>query len=282
MDKILLYIASFLFYSFIGWVLECIYCSVSETRKAKETVIVNRGFLVGPLCPIYGCATTVMSLSLQPFSNNLWIVFFLGILVCDIVEYLTSLIMEKIFNARWWDYSNRFMNINGRICLQHSIIWGALSVIFIRFINPSVTQLILKFPQQYFNVFVYILLALFIVDFFIAVVATIDINNIRSKIRSVRSASYESVDVEVVDVGSSGNNNLRERLSEFKLKINSISFLSIMHIKRILRDSPNLRIQIKAQLDELKDAPIDIKDELKDIQEEIKKRFLYDDDDLMF
>ncbi|MEG0978465.1 MAG: putative ABC transporter permease [Oscillospiraceae bacterium] len=278
MDKILLYIAFFFFYSFIGWILECIWCTFSETRQAHRFVFINRGFLAGPLCPIYGCSALSMTIFLQPFAHNLIIVFFLGIVVCDLVEYLTSYIMEKIFNARWWDYSNRFMNLHGRICLEHTVIWGILSVIFIRFINPSVTSLIQKIPQQYFDIAIYVLLAIFIIDFLIAVIATIDINVLRSKIKSIRSASLDDSDVEVVEVGSSGNNNVFERISDLKSKIKSISFPTRLHIKRILREYPSLKAQIRVQLEELKDIPVDIKEELKDIQNEIKNRFLFDDD----
>ena len=283
MNKFVLYSAYFFFYSFIGWILECIWCTISESRKANRFRFINRGFLAGPLCPIYGCAALAMTIFLGPFSNNLLLVFIFGIIVCDIVEYLTSYIMEKIFNARWWDYSQRFMNLHGRICLQHTIIWGFLSVIFIRFINPPVTNLFFKIPEQYFSIAVYIALALFSLDFLIAVVATIDINVLRSKLRSITSASEEAIQVEVVEIGSSGNNNVFERLSDFKAKINSISIPRSLHIKRILREMPVLKTQIKNQLDELKDVPSELKDELKDVQNEIKNRFLYDsDDDVMY
>jgi len=281
LDKLMLYTAYFFFYSFFGWVLECIWCTVSETRKNKKFTFINRGFLIGPLCPIYGCSALTMTIFLQPFAHNLWIVFFLGILVCDTVEYLTSYIMEKIFNARWWDYSQRFMNLNGRICLQHTFIWGFLSVLFIRFINPNVTNLILKVPEDYFSILIYIMLTLFIIDFFIAVVATIDINVLRSKIRSIRSASDGVEKVEVVEVGSSGNNNIFDRLNDFKEKMNSLSFPRRMNIKRIVREMPRLKDQMRSQLEELKSIPIDIKEEFKDVQKDLKNLFWFDSDDEM-
>ena len=277
----MLYAAYFFFYSFIGWVLECFWCTVSETRHSNKFTFINRGFLIGPLCPIYGCAALTMTIFLQPFSHNLWIVLFLGIVVCDIVEYFTSYIMEKIFNARWWDYSQRFMNLNGRICLQHTCIWGFLSVLFIVFINPIVTKVILTVPENYFSILVYSMLSIFIVDLFIAVVATIDINILRSKIRSIRSASEEIEKIEVVEIGSSGNNNVFERFNEFKEKLNSLSFPRRMNIKRILREMPNLKDQMRYQLEELKNIPIDIKEDFKDVQKDLKSLFWFDSNDEM-
>lgn len=275
----MLYAAYFFFYSFVGWVLECFWCTVSETRKSNKFTFINRGFLIGPLCPIYGCAALTMTIFLQPFSQNLWIVFFLGILVCDIVEYLTSYIMEKIFNARWWDYSQRFMNLNGRICLEHTCIWGFLSVLFIMFINPNVTKLILKVPENYFSILIYSMLALFIADFFIAVVATIDINILRSKIRSIRSASEEFEKIKVVEVGSSGNNNIFDRFNDFKEKMNSLSFPRRMNIKRISREMPRLKDQIRYQLEGLKNIPVDIKEDFKDVQKDLKSLFWFESND---
>lgn len=275
----MLYAAYFFFYSFVGWMLECFWCTVSETRDSKKFTFINRGFLIGPLCPIYGCAALTMTIFLQPFAHNLWIVFFLGILVCDIVEYLTSYIMEKIFNARWWDYSQRFMNLNGRICLQHTCIWGFLSVLFIVFISPTVTKLILTVPENYFIILIFCMLAIFIADLFIAVVATIDINILRSKIRSIRSASEDIEKIEVVEIGSSGNNNLFERFNDFKEKINSLSFPRRMNIKRILREMPRLKEQMRYQLEELKNIPVDIKEDFKDVQKDFKSLFWFDSND---
>ena len=116
MDNIVKYILLFFFYSAGGWLLESIYCSIGEKK------IINRGFLTGPLCPIYGTAAIVMVVLIyNPFRDNALVVFLLGIVLCYIVEYITSYIMEKLFAARWWDYTYELLNINGRICLKHSL-----------------------------------------------------------------------------------------------------------------------------------------------------------------
>ena len=113
----------FLIISFLGWVMEVIDILV-ETNK-----LINRGFLIGPYCPIYGLASLCMIFLLKPFSNNLFFLFLMAILICSVFEYFVSFLMEKLFRARWWDYSDRFFNLNGRICLRNSIIFGVLAIV---------------------------------------------------------------------------------------------------------------------------------------------------------
>ncbi|MFY9378827.1 MAG: putative ABC transporter permease [Acutalibacteraceae bacterium] len=283
MDKFTLYVSYFFFYSFIGWILECIWCSTSETRKAKKFKFVNRGFLMGPLCPIYGCSAVAMSFFLQPFSHNFLIVLFLGILVCDTIEYLTSYIMEKIFNARWWDYSQRFMNLHGRICLQHTCIWGLLSLAFIYIINPFSTNIILSLSGQHTKPLIYTLLVLFAVDFFIAVVVTMDIKMLRKKIRLVYYPSEADEKIEVVEIGSSGNNNVFYRLNDFKAKMESLSKIRRRMIRRVFRSVPRLKAQVKRQFEDMKSIPTDfkaeVKDEMKELQTDVKNLFGFDSND---
>lgn len=129
---IVTYVLYFFFYSAVGWLGESIYCSVGARKW------VNRGFLKGPMCPIYGTGALAMAITLTPvknldirvpmFGHNVLItpllVFIAGMVVCDIVEFITSVLMEKLFHARWWDYSNKKFNIQGRICLGHTFYWG--------------------------------------------------------------------------------------------------------------------------------------------------------------
>ena len=99
MNTVLFYVVEFFFYSAAGWLIESLYCSIGEGR------IINRGFLTGPMCPIYGTAALVMTVCLyNPFYDRPVLVFLLGMLLCNVVEYMTSFLMEKLFHARWWDY----------------------------------------------------------------------------------------------------------------------------------------------------------------------------------
>lgn len=180
MNDIIKYVIMFFFYSFAGWCLESLYCSIGEKR------LINRGFLTGPLCPIYGTAAIVLVVLIyNPFKDNLLIVFLLGILLCDIVEYLTSLIMEKLFAARWWDYTYELFNIAGRICLKHSLYWGVISVVFVKVIHPGVENLYAKIDVKYLIYILAAILVVFVLDVINAVRKALDIRKLQIKLNSI-------------------------------------------------------------------------------------------------
>lgn len=181
MQNIYLYTLYFFFYSAVGWAFESTYCSIGERK------LINRGFLTGPMCPIYGTGTLVMEILLyNPFKDNPIAVFFLGMIFCDIVEYVTSFLMEKLFNARWWDYKDEFLNIKGRICLKHTIIWGMASLVFVKIVHPKIEALFAKFPASSIKIAVLIILAVFIVDVIFAVIKASDIRKLLAKLNELK------------------------------------------------------------------------------------------------
>ena len=154
--SITIYFALFIIYAVAGWIMEVI------TKLIFERKLGDRGFLIGPYCPIYGCGAILITLLLTRFYSQPVLLFVMAILVCGILEYFTSYIMEKIFKARWWDYSNRKFNINGRICLETLIPFGIAGVVLVKYANPFFLQIL------DFNFLKYVLLALsliFIIDF---------------------------------------------------------------------------------------------------------------------
>ncbi|HRF70682.1 MAG: hypothetical protein K2P14_09530 [Anaeroplasmataceae bacterium] len=124
------YIFCFFVYAFLGYICEVIYCSIGQKK------LVNRGYLYMPICPIYGCGAIIILLSMLPIKDMWYLVLILGIVLTSLLEYLTSYVMELIFHMRWWDYSKRKFNINGRICLRNSLMFGALVMIVIYGIQP--------------------------------------------------------------------------------------------------------------------------------------------------
>lgn len=177
MQTVYLYILYFFFYSAVGWAFESTYCSMGERK------LINRGFLTGPMCPIYGTGTLVMEVLLyNPFRDNPIAIFFLGMLLCDIVEYLTSFIMEKLFNARWWDYKDELLNIKGRICLKHTIIWGMGSLAFVKIVHPRIEVLFGNLSDKTIKITVIAILAVFVVDVIFAVIKALDIRKLRAKL----------------------------------------------------------------------------------------------------
>lgn len=110
----------FVIYSFLGWVMESIVRSVSEKK------LINTGFLVGPMCPIYGIGAMIMLLFLDRFENNILLLFIVSIVVLTIWEYLVGVLLETIFKTKYWDYSDQKFNFQGRVCLTNSICWEYL------------------------------------------------------------------------------------------------------------------------------------------------------------
>lgn len=158
------YIFIFLTYSFLGWLIEVI--RIFFNPKYKK--FVNRGFLIGPYLPIYGFGVVGITLFLNKYRYDISTIFFLSIFYCGILEYLTSFFMEKLFNARWWDYSNKKFNINGRICLETLIPFGICGVLILHWINPLLINIINKINNTSKTIIGYALLSLMIIDLIIS------------------------------------------------------------------------------------------------------------------
>lgn len=124
----------FVFYSFAGWCVETTYCCIVERRW------VARGFLCGPICPIYGVGVLLMLLFFTPFKDNLVVFYFVAMFVMTGWEYFVGWFLEATTHIKYWDYSDRLFHIKGRVCLSISLCWGVLSYIAVFFLHPPVAQ----------------------------------------------------------------------------------------------------------------------------------------------
>lgn len=156
------YFILYIIYSMIGWCIEVI-DTLIESKK-----FVNRGFMIGPYCPIYGKGALLVILLLKNYLDQPLVLFIISMVICSIVEYFGSLILEKLFNTRWWDYTHKKFNINGRICLENIIPFGlgCLAVVYI--IQPLLSHYILLIPTHVRNIIAIILLILYFIDFLIS------------------------------------------------------------------------------------------------------------------
>lgn len=145
------------FYSVIGWIYESTLCTIEEKR------FVNRGFLNGPYCPVYGFGAVLDLLVLGRLTNP-FALFFCGALLTCSLEYLTSYWMEAVFHTRWWDYSYRKYNLHGRVCLLGAVVFGAFSTLLILFLHPPVLRLTMRIPDIALHITTLILLALLLFD----------------------------------------------------------------------------------------------------------------------
>lgn len=161
---------TFLLYSLFGWVYES--CLVSVRNKT----FVNRGFLNGPIIPIYGAGAVLICIILDPVSRNLFLVFLGGMLLATILEFVTSYVMEKLFHAKWWDYSRYKYNIQGRICPIVSVFWGILSVLMTVFLKPVSNSLIHKIPRKIGEKLAVFIIVIIAVDFVSTVISTLKLN----------------------------------------------------------------------------------------------------------
>ena len=147
-------------YSIAGFFIETTFGAIT-----KGVIESRKSFLYGPFCAIYGIGAVAMILFLKK-EKNIWKLFFLGSLIGATVEYLMSLIFERIFGVKWWDYSDLFFNINGRTCLFYAVSWGLLAIFLIKFVNPNVDKLILQFRKKivYFKIMTVCLILFFCFD----------------------------------------------------------------------------------------------------------------------
>lgn len=139
----------FFLYSGFGWLFESVYCSFAEMT------FVNRGFLYGPLCPIYGVGALLMFSVLLPIKRRIRrktvevpVMYLSGVVLATVLEYVTSLTLEWLFDARWWDYSMFALNLNGRVCLWVSLLWGFFALLFVYAIQPLFEKIVARLHRR--------------------------------------------------------------------------------------------------------------------------------------
>ena len=226
MNKVAIYnyFIYFYLYSFVGWFFESCYCSLRPKKW------INRGFLRGPFCPIYGVGALTILICLLPFRSltdnhyiNEALIFVVGMVVCDIVEYLTSFVMEKAFNARWWDYSEKKFNLHGRICLTHTLYWGTCSCLFLYVLHPLVDiYFVSQINTDSRKTLVYIITTVFVLDVLNTVINALGITEYFVKFKELSDDIVEFAGI----VLSTSSENLQdfseEKRKEFTIKLNEL------------------------------------------------------------
>lgn len=214
MYQTFIYVAIFLIYSFIGWIVEV------SAFLIQDHKFVNRGFFIGPVVPIYGTGGILITLLLTKYQSDPVTLFCMAVVVCSILEYFTSYVMEKLFKTRWWDYSNKKFNINGRICLTNLLIFGLMGLVMVYLVNPFLIDILNKIDPILLKCVVSILLVLFIIDFFVSFSVT-------SKIKNV------------------GKVVLKDSTEEINAKVKEILIAKGKLTRRITKAFPNFNIIIK-------------------------------------
>ena len=166
----------FFFYCFCGWVWESCYVSAKQRRW------VNRGFLHGPLLPIYGSGAIIILFVTLPVADNFWLVYLLGTLAATALEYVVGAVMEQLFKVRYWDYSKQPCNLHGYICLSSSIAWGFFSDLLVYWIHPPVDRLLHRLPALLVNPLAAVIAAAFIVDTVKSTKAAVDLREVLTRL----------------------------------------------------------------------------------------------------
>lgn len=241
------------FYSCLGWLMEVTLKYIEFHR------FINRGYLIGPYCPIYGCGVVAMIVLVEEAlrgRGSFGDVFLAGMVVCGALEYFVSWLMEKLFHARWWDYSKKPMNLHGRIWIGNIILFGLGSVIVIKFVNP----ILMKGLNTWSNGL--------LIGSSVSIVCLLIADNILSgKMMNVVKREIDATDVSVMD-----------NTEEISSKIREILLSKNILLRRISSAYPTLKIrplnltkQLKKARQEVKAATKKVKAELRleaDIQKE--------------
>ncbi len=171
----------FYFYCFGGWCFESVFVSL-KSRKW-----VNRGFMRGPFLPLYGTGAIMMLVVSMPFVDNVLLTYFAGVVGATALEYVTGVAMEALFKMRYWDYSGRFMNYKGHICLRSSITWGFFTILMTRVIHRPIEQLMYAMPEKLLHHLTVLLTVYIVADFTLSFKAALDLRDLMVRLVKVKA-----------------------------------------------------------------------------------------------
>ena len=178
----------FFVYGFLGWCTEVAYATT------KQRKFVNRGFLNGPICPIYGVGVTVVVYFLTPYKDNLILLYALSTVLVTVLEGLTGYLMDKIFHHKWWDYTNQPLNIGGYVCLIFSLVWGVACVLIVRVIHPIIHKILTFIPHTLGLVMLAVLEICIFVDLYVTAAGILKLNHQLEAMAKIAAELHEISD----------------------------------------------------------------------------------------
>ena len=222
--------AYFLVYGFIGFVIESIFGIITKGVLESRTSFIN-----SPICGVYGIGATIMIMALQKYKDSNAKTFFIGFIVGTVTEYLISFLSEAILHVKWWDYSDRILNINGRVCLYYSIFWGVLGLLLVKVINPQIDKFLNsikdKLNKKTLNAVIKIVMIFFILDFFSTWIS-IDLFTTRMIVRN-------NIDVKNKEAIIQKYENIYSNETISKI------IYALWGDKRMIKTYPNIKVQNK-------------------------------------
>ena len=267
------WILFFYLYCFIGWIWECTVVSIPKKK------FVNRGFMKGPLLPIYGSGAIVMLVVGLPLKGNYVALFFAGMAAATLLEYVTGAVMEALFKVRYWDYSDKPFNVHGYICLTSSLCWGVLSVFLVEVFQEPLEPLVLGLPDKTAYTIALVISMLAAADFATSFKTAIDLRDVllragRLKAEAARMQKrIEVLEAVIADEKAKRRDQTAEELQELKTSLlsrreRSQEFMLKKDIFRMLRRNPSaMSVKYKESFIELKDS---LRRRMSKIKEELK------------
>lgn len=235
-------------YSILGWCGEMVYCSICQRKLCEK-----RGFLNGPVCPIYGHGALVVLLCLHGGCKNPLLTFLLGAVLTSLVEYITSFAMEKLFHMRWWDYSQYKFHLNGRVCLLNSTLFGLASVFLCHFANPPISAWLAGLLASGAAVpLSLILLAVYLTDIVLSVRGAIQLGGrlarlhaiygeLSEKLESMTAEARQTVHTKLEERGGELTARLEAVRQEAQQKLRTLYDRQSLFERRLLRSFPTMR-----------------------------------------
>lgn len=228
-------------YSVIGWVYESTICSIGQRK------LINRGFLNGPYCPIYGTGAVLVLLVLGRIQNPVLLFFAGAVLTCSL-EYLTSWLMEKLFHARWWDYSKRKCNIGGRVCLIGAVVFGAFSVVLILVLHPFIKSLTDRLTDSVLNIICAMLFVGIVSDLIVTVKGLLGTHAVFAEYAVLLQQKRRELSEKLRLGAEEGRERIRELSAEERMKLREAAELGAEEREKIRRTTEEERERFYAKL----------------------------------
>lgn len=221
----------FFVYGFLGWCTEVIFAAFKQHR------FVNRGFLNGPICPIYGVGVTLVIACLEAFQSNLLLLYISSVILVTVLEGVTGWAMDKLFHNKWWDYSKLPFNIGGYVCLLFSLIWGVACIFIVYFVHPLIHQVLSLIPHTAGIALIAILGIALLSDIIVTTSAIVKFNQYLERLKHITdelhaisnqigSELYQNV-MHVLDMQESS----RQKLDDVKLEVSEEIRMQIVELK---------------------------------------------------
>lgn len=215
-------LSSFFIYGFLGWCTEVAFAAI------RQRTFVNRGFLNGPICPIYGIGVTLVVTALQPYLKHPFYLYLASAVLVTVLELLTGILLEKLFHHKWWDYSDMPLNIGGYVCPLFSLIWGVGCVVIVKLIYPLTAKLISLFPLWMGQLVLLILCAALLADLYITVQAILKFNQrlalmdeIAGELHNISDQIGENIYQNMME-GLEAQDRLKEKIEEVKQNMDNL------------------------------------------------------------